>query len=88
MKQFKRVLTNGFFILALYLTIIVGILVVVEMNPVSADMAPQPVYATLEDAPQPVYAPLQDAQQPTINEAAIGRDITQQRFAPLPENAE
>jgi hypothetical protein len=85
MKQFKRILTNGFFILALYLTIIVGILVVVEMNPVSADVVLQPVYATLEDAQQPVYAPLEDAQQPVVNDISAGRDITQQRFAPLEE---
>jgi hypothetical protein len=85
MKQFKRVLTNGFFILALYLIIIVAILVVVEMNPVSADLAPRTVYATLEDAPQPVYAPLQDAQQPAVNDISAERDITQQRFAPLEE---
>jgi hypothetical protein len=85
MKQFKRVLTNGFFVLALYLIIIVGILVIVEMNPVSADLAPQPVYATLEDAPQSVYAPLEDAQQPAANDISTGRDITQQRFAPLEE---
>jgi hypothetical protein len=85
MKQLKRVLTNGFFILALYLAIILGILVVVEMNPVSADVRPQPVYATLEDAQQPVYAPLEDAQQPEVNDISVQRDITKQRFAPLEE---
>jgi hypothetical protein len=72
MKQLKLVLTNGFFILILYLIIVMSVLIVAEMQPVAADQVVQPVTA-------PVVQPVQESTPAGLPE----RDITQQRFAPL-----
>ena len=63
----KRILTNGFFILVLYLVIITGVVVFNEMGNVAADA---PANSSNQIA-APVENPIPD------------RDITQQRFAPL-----
>lgn len=72
MKQLKLILTNGFFILILYLVIILGVLVVVEMEPAVAEVTQPGEEVVVEQYEQPL--PLTDA--------VPQRDITQQRFAP------
>ena len=69
MKELKQILTNGFFILVIYLVIITGVIAVNEMNNVSADT---PVTSNELIVP--------------ADSSIIGRDITQQRFAPLEAN--
>lgn len=70
MKELKQILTNGFFILVIYLVIITAVIAVNEMKNVSAD------------------TPTTSANELVIpaDSSIIGRDITQQRFAPLEAN--
>ena len=70
MKELKQILTNGFFILVIYLVIITAVIAVNEMNNVSAD--------TPASSNNELVVP--------ADSSAVGRDITQQRFAPLEAN--
>lgn len=67
MIDLKRILTNGFFILVLYLVIVTSVIAVNEMDNVAAGA---PVLS-----PPEIAAP--------VDNSVPNRDITHQRFAPL-----
>ena len=72
MKPLLAIAKSGLFVLILYLTIVLAILIVTEMRPVQADISTPSSVTTTADGH---YLRLTDAPPPP--------DITRQRFAPL-----